>query len=228
MVKTTDPDSEGIGEREQKGFRSTIGTLLYLVKLSRPDLGNPVRELSKVMDGASSGHVKELKWIINFIFLTRNKGLKIESKLESKWRIVAYSDSNFAGDKVERKSVTGFVVLVCGVPISWKSKAQGNVTLSTTEVEYVALCETVREVKFITQLLGTLNIDFETPIKVKVDNIGAVFLSKNRTSGERTKHIDIKYHYVREQMDKGLIEVEFVRSENNLADLYQHSKRRKL
>jgi hypothetical protein len=116
--------------------------------------------------------------------------------------------------------VTGMVILVSGVPISWKSKGQPTVTLSSTESEYVALCETVREVKFISQVLESLEIGYKKPIRVHVDNIGAIFLSENRNSSERTKHIDIKYHYIREQIDVGLIEVKFVKSEENLADLF--------
>jgi hypothetical protein len=75
-------------------------------------------------------------------------------------------------------------------------------------------------VKFVAQLLGTLNVEFKRPIRIHVDNIGAVFLSENRNSSERTKHIDIKYHYIREQIDAGLVEIKFVRSEENLADLF--------
>jgi hypothetical protein len=211
---------EMIDEVKQKWYRATIGTLLYLVKLSRPDIANSVRELSKVMDGASPAHEKELKRVVNYLASEKDKGLKIEANRDPVWTIEAYSDSDFAGDKDDRKSITGYVVFVCGVAVSWKSKGQPNVTLSSTEAEYVALCETVREVKFISQLLETLNLIYPRPIKVKVDNIGAVFLSKNRTSGERTKHIDVKYHFIREQIDKGLIEIEFVRSEENSADIF--------
>jgi len=172
------------------------------------------------MDGASPAHVKELKRMIEFLHWERSKGLRIKSDHEEKWKVLAYSDSDFAGDKDDRKSVTGYVILLCNVPVSWKSKGQPNVTLSSTEAEYVALCETVREIKFISQLLNTLNIQYERPIKVQVDNIGAVFLSKNKTSGERTKHIDVKYHFIREQINDGLIQVDFVRSEENLADIF--------
>jgi len=220
VIRPDKKELEVVKEEDQKWFRSNIGSILYLVKLSRPDLANSVRELSKVMDGAAPDHIKELKRLIQFIGGTESKGLKMAISPEKEWIVEAYSDSDFAGDKDERKSVTGFIILVAGVPISWKSKSQPNVTLSSTEAEYVALCETVREVKFVTQLLETLKIDYQKPVKVNVDNIGAVFLSKNRNSSERTKHIDIKYHYIREQMDKGLIDVVFVRSEENLADLF--------
>ena len=144
-------ESEKVDNLTQKWYRSNIGCLLYLIKLSRPDLANSVRTLSKVMDGAAPGHVKELKRLIQFVGNTKRKGLKMHVLEEDPWEIVAYSNSDYAGDKEGRKSATGIVVLISGVPISWKSKGQPTVTLSSTEFKYVALCETVRQVKFISQ-----------------------------------------------------------------------------
>ena len=212
--------AEMIDEKSQKWYRSTIGTLLYLVKLSRPDLANPVRELSKVMDGAAPAHEKELKRLVEFTCQTKDKTLKIKADSGEKWTIEAYSDSDFAGDKDGRKSITGYVILICGVPMTWRSKAQPTTALSSTEAEYIALCEAVREVKFVFQLMETFGIVAERPIKIHVDNIGSIFMSKNRSSGDRTKHIDIKYHFIREQIENGLVEVVFVRSEENLADVF--------
>jgi hypothetical protein len=209
--------AEMIPTEEQKDFRSIIGTLLYLVKLSRPDIANPVRELSKVMDGAAPGHEKELKRLCQFVIQTRERKLNIKTSKDV-WVIEAYSDSDFAGDKDERKSITGYIIYLSGAPISWKSKAQSCVTLSSTEAEYVALNETVREVKFIFQLLTTMGINVRKPAKINVDNIGCIFLANNKTSGERTKHINMKFHFIREQIQNGLVEVKFVKSEENHAD----------
>jgi hypothetical protein len=137
---------EMINEGKQKWFRSAIRTLLYLVKLSRPDLANSVRELAKVMDGANQAQEKELKTMIGYTIQRKENSLKIEAKTNT-WDIVSYSDSDFAGDKDDRKSITGYVIFIFGSAISWKSKSQPCVKLSSTEAEYVALDETVREVK---------------------------------------------------------------------------------
>jgi hypothetical protein len=211
---------EKVDQATQKWFRSNIGSLLYLVKLSRPDLCNAVRELSKVMDGATPGQVKELRRLINYVYQTREMGLKMEFSREHPWEIEAFSDSDFGGDKDGRKSVSGSIVMVSGVPISWKSKGQNTVSLSSTEAEYIALSETVREAKFISQVLEVMHIEYKKPINIHVDNIGAIFLAGNRNSSERSKHIDMKYHFVRDLIDEGLIDVKFVRSEQNLADLF--------
>jgi hypothetical protein len=104
------PDNEKVDEDTQKCFRSKIGSLLYLVKLSRPDLNNAVRELSKIMDGATPGQVKELKRLLIFVSKTREKGLKMELSRENSWEIEAYSDSDFGGDKDGRKSISGLIL----------------------------------------------------------------------------------------------------------------------
>jgi hypothetical protein len=139
---------------------------------------------------------------------------------EDPYEIEVYSDSDFAGDKDGRKSVSGIIILVSGLPILWRSKGQTTVPLSSTEAEYIVLSEAVREVKFISQVCNEMKIEYKKPINVYVDNIGAIFLAENRNSSDRSKHIDIKYHFVRDLIDEGLVDVKFVRSQENLADLF--------
>ena len=138
-----------MSERELKWYRSNVGSLVYLAKLSIPDLENSVRELSKVMDGGTPAHKKEIIRLINLINKNKDRGLKIKPETVEMWKIEAFSDSDFARDRNDRKSVRRYIILGCGFPITWKSKSQPNVTLSSTETEYVALFETVREIKFM-------------------------------------------------------------------------------
>ena len=97
-----------------------------------------------------------------------------------KWALKALSDSDFASDKQTRISIFGYIIYFCGIPIAWRSKGMKSVVLSTTEAEYMALSEVVKELKFIVQLLQTMNIELELPITVHVDNVGAIWLSNNR------------------------------------------------
>ena len=130
--------------------------LLFLLKHSRPCLSNPVRELSKVVDGANKAAFKELLWVIKFVLDTCNFGLKIEPNLVDKdapWSLTVFCDSDYTGDTDTRISVTGFCVFLLGVPISWKSRAQKSVTMSSSEAEFVALSEAAKEIKFIVQVL---------------------------------------------------------------------------
>ena len=140
-------------------------TVLYLTKHSRPDISNPVRELSKTMDAPAPVHLKEMYELFRFVLSTKNYGLKFKLiKSIRKWVLKALSDSVFASDKEVRISVFGYVIYFCGIPIVWMSKWMKSVVLSTTETEYIALSEVVKELKFIVQLLQTLNITVELPI----------------------------------------------------------------
>ena len=108
-----------------------------------------------------------------------------------KWALKALSDSDIASDKETRISVFGYIIYFCGIPIAWRSKAMKRVVLSRTEAEYMELSEVVKQLKIIVHLLQTMNIEVELPITVHVDNVGAIWLSNNRTTRNRTKHIDI-------------------------------------
>jgi hypothetical protein len=101
------------------------------------------------------------------------------------------------------------------VPVCWRSKSQKGVTLSSTEAEYVAISEAVKEVKFIYYLLRDIGIEVKLPIIVKSDNVGAMFMAQNSSSGVRTRHVDTRYRFVRENLDDGIMKIEFIRSVEN-------------
>ena len=132
----------------------------------------------------------------------------------------ALSDSDFESDKETRISVFGYIIYFCGIPAAWRSKGMNSVLPSTTEAEYMAFSEVVKELKFIVQLLQTMNIEVELPITVHVDNVGAIWLSNNRTTSERTKHIDTRTSFVKEYQEDGKIIIKFVKSEDNEPDIF--------
>ena len=210
-----------VNQQDHEIYRSGVGTLLYLTKHSRPDICNPVRELSKTMDAPAPAHLKEMYKLIRHVLATKGYGLKFELRKDIiKWALKALSDSDFASDKETRISVFGYIIYFCGIPIAWRSKGMKSVVLSTTEAEYMALSEVVKELKFIVQLLETMNIKVELPITVYVDNVGAIWLSNNRTTSDRTKHIDIRTSFVKEYQEDGKIIIKFVKSEENEADIF--------
>ena len=211
-----------VSSEEHETYRSGVGTLLYLTKHSRPDIRNPVRELSKNMDAPPSVHLKEMYKVIRHVLSTRRHGLKFELRKDiKKWALKALSDSDFASDKETRISVFGYIIYFCGIPIAWRSKGMKSVVLSTTEAEYMALSEVVKELKFIVQLLQTMNIEVELPITVYVDYVGVIWLSNNRTTSDRTKHIDTRTSFVKEYQEDGKIIIKFVKSEDNEADIFR-------
>ena len=194
--------------------------LLFLVKHSRPDLANPVRELSKCLDCAGEAAHKEMLRIIKFVLDTKNRGLKVHPvDTGLKWELIVWSDSTWASDKDDRKSVSGFMIFLNGVLICWRAKTQRVVSLSSAEAEFYACSEAVKEIPFIAQILLFLGIPVELPVKVKVDNIGAIFMTENTSSSNRTRHMDTRWHFVNNlQNDDKLIKVEFTPSASNLAD----------
>ena len=213
-------DTEKISNSDQSLYCSGVGMLLYLVKHSRPDIANATRELSKVLDGATPSSFKEMHRVIKYVLDTKTKGLKIEPsvKKDEPWKLVLFCNSDYAGDPESRRSVSGYILYVCDVPVCWRSKAQRSVTLSSTEAEYVALSEAVKEILFVLQILECMRITVTLPVIVRVDNVGAIFMSKNVTTTSRTKHVDVRYKYVNEYVEDGVIKILFVKSEDNEAD----------
>jgi hypothetical protein len=208
-----------ISAEAQSKYRSGVGMLLYLIKHSRPDLANAIRELTKVLDGATQAHYKAMLRVIKYVIDTEHYGLRIEPHGNQPVEIVAYSDSEYGGDRDTRVSVYGYKIYMNGALISWKSKSGKSVTLSSTEAEYFACSEAAKEVMFVKNVLETMGIEVKLPMIIRVDNTGAIYLANNYTAGQRTKHIDIRVHYVREYIRDGIIKIEFVRSENNDADI---------
>ena len=213
-------DDDKVSTEQQSRYRTGVGMLLYLIKHSRPDISNAVRELTKCLDGATPGAYKEMLRLIKYVLDTKNQGLKIApTHTDLEWTLLVYSDSDWAGDKDTRKSVSGYMIFLNNVLICWRSKAQQVVALSSSEAEFYACSEAVREIPFIVQILIFLGIPVKLPVIVKVDNIGAIFMTGNSTSSSRTRHIDTRHCYVKDLQNEGLIKVEFVRSEDNVSDI---------
>ena len=222
LVKAQE-DEITLSEEDQSLLRSGTGMLLYLVKHSRPDLSNPVRNLTKTLSGATKAALKEMFRVIKFVLDTETLGLKIEPKLFEGNKLIftlkGYSDSDWAGDKENRKSVSGFVLFLCGALIMWRSKQQITVALSSAEAEFIAVGELAKEIVFVVQILLSMGVAVKMPVIIFVDNMGAIFMSKNTTSNSRTRHMDVKWRFLNTMSDDGMVELQFVRSEDQWADM---------
>ena len=131
-----------------------------------------------------------------------------------------YTDSNYAGNKETRISVTGYILFFMGIPIIWKSKCQRNITLLSSEAEHVALTEAAKDIKFVYQLLQSISVNFKLPIVVCVDNVGDIFMSENTSTSGRTKHVDICYWYVNEMVVDRFLKIVSVKTKENVADIF--------
>ena len=219
LIKVTDTGNMLPKDRHGR-YRTGVGMLLFLIKHSRPDICNAVRELSKCLDGPNEAAYKEMLRVVKYVMDTKDRGLKIAPTGEElKWELIVFSDSDWAGDKDNRRSVGGYMIFLNGVLIAWRSKLQKVVSLSSAEAEFYACAEAVKEVPFIVQILRFLGVEVKTPVEVKVDNVGAIYMSQNQASSTRTRHMDTRWFYVNDLQDDGLIIVKFVWSEENVSDV---------
>ena len=135
------------------------------------------------------------------------------------WVIEVCSDSDWAGDPDNRKSVGCYVILANKVPVAWKAKSQKVVSLSSSEAEFCACVEAVKEVPFIAQTLLFMGTKVDLPASARIDNVGAMFMSENVTSAPRTRHMDARHWWIAEPQESGLIKVSFVPTKDNIADI---------
>jgi hypothetical protein len=174
------------------------------------------------MDGASPAAFKEMKRLLKFVIDRKSYGLKMnpfKEKEKQKWILTAYSDLDWARDKSTRKSVSGYSVFLMGAVILGKSKIQNPVALSSSEAEYYAISKAAREIKFVVQTLDHIGIEVALPVTIYCDNFGAIFMTENATATTRTKHVDTRYHFVRELVFDKFIKVVFVKSDLNKSDM---------
>lgn len=203
---------------DDKTYQSLIGSLMYLTVISRPDISHVVSKLSQFNSHPHEEHLNAAKYLLRYLN-KYPKGMISYCNLNEKF--ICFTDADWGCDSCDRKSYTGFVMFMAGGAVAWESKKQSVVALSTMEAEYVAVCQGAKEVVFVRNLLEEMGFNEFTcePTRIMCDNQGAQFMVKNPTVHKRSKHIDIRFHYIREQYTEGNIEVEYVSSENNAADV---------
>ena len=188
---------------------------------TRPDIAYAISELSRYGANHGTGHWNALVHVIRYV--KGSKAVGITFKGGSGLYPCLFSDASFASDVDSRRSVSAYVSYAGGGPVSWKSKLQSTTALSTCESEYIALCHAAQEAVHLKQLFHELvpadSSKKGTPIVVFEDNRSTIDISKNPCLHEKQKHIDIKYHYVRECVLDGRIHVQYLRTDLMLADL---------
>jgi len=219
-------DSQDIFDKsEQRIYRSGVGKMLHMCKYSRPEIINSVRELSRFMDGAVLAQKKAMYQVMRYLTNTPGRGLFMKPKhqyagKDFEFEILGVSDSEYGKNPETRKSVSGTATFLNGMPVTWKSKMQGCVTLSSTEAEYVAASQEAQEMMFVMRVLLSIGLKVYLPMKLKVDNTGAIDLANKRTTGVRTRHVDIRHHYIRDLKEQGFIELEWVSTDDNETDIF--------
>ena len=169
---------------------------------------------------------KELLHVIKYVLDMKNLGLKIKPTGNSNTpsEIVCFSNSDYAEDPVSRRSISGFILYVLGVLVSWWSKLQKSVSLSGSQVEYVALSKAVKEVMFMIELLGSMKIIVKYPVMVRLDDVNAIFMASNIATTCHAKHVDIRYKYLNEYVEDRVLKIVFVKSADNGSHFHKKCK----
>ncbi|KAK2996001.1 hypothetical protein RJ640_019468 [Escallonia rubra] len=198
-------------------FRSVVGSLRYLT-CTRPDILFAVGYISRYMENPTTYHFKVAKRILRYLKGTIDLGIFYPASGDMK--LVGYSDSDWARDVDDRKSTTGFIFYFGEAAFTWTSKKQSIVTLSTCEAEYVAATSTVFHAIWLRSLLKELSFIQDESTQIYVDNKSAIALAKNLVFHDQSKHIDIRYHFIRESIANKQVQVKFVKSEDQDADIF--------
>ena len=189
------------------------GTALCMYKMqwSRPDIYNATQDCARHMSTPNESHLKALRYLIKYVVGTADRGLVLfpdrmwDGSSEIKFRIHGRSDSDFAANKDDRRSISGGVVYREGCPITFRSSMQKFVSLSVTEAESAAGVMVAQDMLYAYRLLESIGLSVELPMLLEIDNKGAVDLANNWSVGGRTRHVDVRNHFLRELKDEGLM-----------------------
>ena len=206
---------------EKVPYREAVEVLRFLSLVSRPGIVFAVNQVSRYCNKHNQSHWLAVKRIFKYLIGTMDYGLLYESggrQLDLSLR--GYSDADFAGDVDTRRSTNGYVFLINKSLVTLSSQRQKLVTLRTTESEYVAAAETSKETVWLRQLLNDLKYKPHSSTVINVDNQSVIRLLYNPVFHKRTKHIDIKYHFIRERVETDQITIKYVPTSEQLADLF--------
>jgi hypothetical protein len=206
-------------------YRSLVGALMYAAISTRPDIAQSVNLLSRYMTNPGMAHWMAGKRILRYLNGSRKMGLHYDGnrqpldKSNYSVQVKAYADADWGGDLDGRKSTTGYIIMINGCVVSWVSRKQSTVALSTAEAEYMAISATLQDIKWLTQLLDELNYkQTEIPL-LYTDNKAAIAISENDVNHSRAKHIDIRHHFVRDAIKRKELRVEWIDTRKQIADI---------
>eukprot|EP00873_Tetraselmis_striata_P006196 jgi/Tetstr1/426460/TSEL_016761.t1 len=198
-------------------YQALVGSLLYAMVATRPDIAEAVSKLCRVMAKPEERHWQAAKRVLRYLKGTKTLGLTFSGG-KADGLLHGYCDADWAGDVVSRRSTTGFVFMLCGAAVSWKSQLQATVALSTAEAEYMALCAAVCEALFLRELLRELCCAQSEATVIFEDNQSCIALTRNPMTHGRSKHIAIKYHFTREKVLSGEVAIEYCPTAQMVAD----------
>ncbi|PLW50271.1 hypothetical protein PCASD_01706 [Puccinia coronata f. sp. avenae] len=217
LVRATDEEHQEFLQLNVN-YRRLIGLLNYLSVSTRPDISFTVSQLSQHLERPGTLHWKAAMHLLRYLSGTLAYGIQLDGKGDMS-NLQVYTNADFANCPDDRKSYSGYITLLGGSIISWRSKKQPTVSTSTTEAEYRSLYEGVQESVWFDQLFKSLNHKFAAKYQLYVDNQSAIVLATNPIFQQRTKHIDILYHWLCEVYDTGLFKLNYISTNDMKADM---------
>lgn len=224
--KAQSPDIDDSHLREQMEkhpYKSILGSLMYLAIWTRPDIAYAVTSLAQFSTNPGPEHWEQLKHLLRYVRKTRDYGLKLGGK--ETIDPFGFADADWGSHPDHRHSISGYAFFLSQDTgaISWSSKKQPTVALSSAEAEYMALGRATQEALWLRSFLGELGFVFNSATTIHSDNIGAIELSENDVHHQRTKHIDIRHHFIRKHVKDKQVSPEFIPTERQTADLFTKS-----
>ena len=196
-------------------YSSAVGSLMYCMVCTRPDIAHAVSTVSRFLSNPGKEHWEAVKWIFKYLRGTSKLCLSFGG---SKPVLEGFTDADMAGDLDGRKSTSGFLFTFAGGAVSWQSKLQKCVALSTTEAEYIAATEAAKEMLWMKRFVQELGL-MQDEYVVFCDSQSAMDLSKNTSYHSRTKHIDVRYHWLRDVIGKELMKLKKIHTDFNPSDM---------
>jgi hypothetical protein len=208
-------------------YPSLVGSLMYTSTSVRPDITYATHSVSRFMSKYSKEHINAAKRILRYLIDKTAYGLIYKSNINDssttsindlQLNIEAYSDADLA--TAPNKSTSGYVIMINDCVVSWAAKKQTIIATSTAYAEIIANYDTICELNWITDFISELNINYVKPVVLYCDNQAAVEFSKHDTNHSRSKHIAIKYYYVKEQVDQGVVTLRWISTKDQIADIF--------
>ncbi|KAK1587599.1 hypothetical protein Q3G72_014626 [Acer saccharum] len=212
-------DSEG-KKVDNTLFKQIVGSLMYLTA-TRPDIIYAVSLISRYMECPDEYHLLAAKRVLRYLKGTIDFGILY--KKEEGFDLIGFSDSDYAGNLDDRRITSGYAFMMSSRDVSWSSKKQQVVTLSTTEAEFITTTSCECQAIWLKRILEMLHKSQREPIQIYYDNSSTIKLSKNPVLHGRSKHIDVRYHFLRDLAKGGSIELVYCQSENQIADILTKS-----
>eukprot|EP00984_Skeletonema_dohrnii_P034690 scaffold33638_cov142-Skeletonema_dohrnii-CCMP3373.AAC.8 len=226
LVLVRGDGSGELGPEEATQYRSGTAIMLFMVQWSRPECFNTIRDLSRHMSAPRQAHMVAMYSAMKYIVATRNRGWTLSptdvwnGDRNFPFRISGRADSDYAVNPDDRRSISGGRTFLNECPIIAKSATQKTVSLSVTEAEQNAGVSTAQDMIFVLRVMEALGLKVELPMVLEMDNKGAVDLANNWSVGGRTRHVDVKNHYLRELKEQNLLIIKHVPGDDNDSDIF--------